>query len=246
MSDTSQGHGWWQATDGKWYPPESHPDYRPSAPSQSASVLPPAAQSYAQHTNPVVVVPTQPKKPLWKRWWFIALAVAIALIVIAAVASPKEDETPAESTHSTAAESIATEAPVASASADATPDTVPASPVATEPQASTAPAVVSQPAPESNLSPSQQNALRSAENYLSFMSFSRQGLIDQLSSEFGDQFPVDDATVAVDSLNVDWNEQAVGSAQNYLEMSGFSCQGLIDHSPPNSATSTPSNKRRTG
>ena len=27
MSDTSQGPGWWVASDGKWYPPENHPDY---------------------------------------------------------------------------------------------------------------------------------------------------------------------------------------------------------------------------
>ncbi len=26
MSDVSQGPGWWQAADGKWYPPETHPD----------------------------------------------------------------------------------------------------------------------------------------------------------------------------------------------------------------------------
>lgn len=26
MSDTSQGPGWWLASDGKWYPPEMHPD----------------------------------------------------------------------------------------------------------------------------------------------------------------------------------------------------------------------------
>lgn len=32
MSDTSRGPGWWIASDGKWYPPESHPDYRPLAP----------------------------------------------------------------------------------------------------------------------------------------------------------------------------------------------------------------------
>jgi hypothetical protein len=25
MSDTQQGPGWWQASDGKWYPPETHP-----------------------------------------------------------------------------------------------------------------------------------------------------------------------------------------------------------------------------
>jgi hypothetical protein len=39
---------------------------------------------------------------------------------------------------------------------------------------------------------------------------------------------VEDATVAVDSLSVDWNEQAVRSAKEYLEMSGFSCKGLIN------------------
>ena len=30
MSDTSQGEGWWLASDGKWYPPESAP--APAAP----------------------------------------------------------------------------------------------------------------------------------------------------------------------------------------------------------------------
>ena len=29
MSDTSQGPGWWQASDGKWYPPEQAPGYQP-------------------------------------------------------------------------------------------------------------------------------------------------------------------------------------------------------------------------
>ena len=31
MSDTSQGGGWWVASDSKWYPPEAHPDYRSHA-----------------------------------------------------------------------------------------------------------------------------------------------------------------------------------------------------------------------
>ena len=29
MSDVSHGPGWWQASDGKWYQPESHPNYVP-------------------------------------------------------------------------------------------------------------------------------------------------------------------------------------------------------------------------
>lgn len=74
----------------------------------------------------------------------------------------------------------------------------------------------------------QKNAVRSAEAYLRMSGFSRAGLIEQLSSEYGDGYEVSDATVAVDSLSVDWSEQAARSAKDYLEMSGFSCRGLID------------------
>ncbi|MBK0127824.1 Ltp family lipoprotein [Pantoea sp. S61] len=73
----------------------------------------------------------------------------------------------------------------------------------------------------------QTNAVRSAKQYLSMMGFSRDGLINQLSSDAGDGFDISDATVAVDSLNVDWNQEAVRSAKQYLTMMGFSCKGLI-------------------
>lgn len=73
----------------------------------------------------------------------------------------------------------------------------------------------------------QNNAVRSAKQYLSMMGFSRDGLINQLSSDAGDGFEISDATVAVDSLNVDWNQEAVRTAKQYLTMMGFSCKGLI-------------------
>lgn len=79
-----------------------------------------------------------------------------------------------------------------------------------------------------SLTAAQRNAVRSATSYLKMSGFSRQGLIDQLSSEYGDRFSVSDATVAVDSLNTDWRLQATRSAASYLKMSGFSCQGLIE------------------
>lgn len=74
----------------------------------------------------------------------------------------------------------------------------------------------------------QKNAVRSANNYLSMMGFSRSGLIEQLSSPSGDKFSKADATAAVDSMSVDWNAQAARSAENYLRMMGFSCDGLIE------------------
>ncbi|RMW07743.1 hypothetical protein ALP03_200201 [Pseudomonas amygdali pv. tabaci] len=73
----------------------------------------------------------------------------------------------------------------------------------------------------------QNNAVRSAKQYLSMTGFSRNGLIHQLSSDAGEGFDVSDATKAVDSMNIDWNQQAVRSAKQYLNMMGFSCKGLI-------------------
>jgi Host cell surface-exposed lipoprotein len=69
---------------------------------------------------------------------------------------------------------------------------------------------------------------RSAENYLDFSAFSRKGLIEQLSSEYGEGFSKADAIYAVNHLDVDWNEQAAKSAKNYLDQSAFSRQGLIE------------------
>jgi hypothetical protein len=78
-----------------------------------------------------------------------------------------------------------------------------------------------------NLTGPQKNAVRAAQSYLNISAFSRDGLIEQLSSQAGNGFNINDATKAVDSLNVDWNQEAVKSAKQYLKMMGFSCSGLI-------------------
>lgn len=36
MSDTPAGPGWWEASDGKWYAPELHPDRRPPPPPEES------------------------------------------------------------------------------------------------------------------------------------------------------------------------------------------------------------------
>lgn len=83
-------------------------------------------------------------------------------------------------------------------------------------------------AAQETLTGPQRNAVRSAQQYLEMTGFSRDGLIQQLSSEAGDGYSVADATAAVDSLSVDWNENAAKSARQYLGMTGFSCNGLIE------------------
>jgi hypothetical protein len=74
----------------------------------------------------------------------------------------------------------------------------------------------------------QENARRSAASYLDHSAFSRQGLIEQLSSEYGEGFSKADAIYAVNHIDVDWNEQAAKSAKSYLDHGAFSRQGLIE------------------
>lgn len=82
--------------------------------------------------------------------------------------------------------------------------------------------------PVANLTASQQHAVRVATSHLDGTSYSRQGLIEQLSAPHGQQFAVADATVAVDSLRIDWNAQAARSAAAHVGTNGFTCQELID------------------
>lgn len=90
------------------------------------------------------------------------------------------------------------------------------------------PPVESSPTSEAPQYPPQvEQARDSALSYLNYTAFSRNGLIDQLSSKYGDSYPKNVATQAVDSLDVDWNEQAAKAAQSYLDYTSFSCAGLI-------------------
>lgn len=71
----------------------------------------------------------------------------------------------------------------------------------------------------------ERNALRQAQNYLSFMPFSYSGLISQLEYE---GYTTEEATYAVDNCGADWNEQAALKAQDYLDFMSFSRDGLIE------------------
>ena len=70
MSDTSQGDGWWIASDGKWYAPEQHPDYPHGwPPPQQPAEPPPVAQPQPvvqpqPAAQPQPVAQPQPAQPV--------------------------------------------------------------------------------------------------------------------------------------------------------------------------------------
>ena len=121
--------------------------------------------------------------------------------------------------------------PAASPAAPAT--SAPAAPATKAPAPATSQPATSEPATSAPAAPagtvSQQQALESAKSYLDMgTGFSEKGLIDQLSSQYGEKFSVADATWAVAHSGADWNAQAVMSAKGYMKMGGFSRAGLID------------------
>lgn len=73
-----------------------------------------------------------------------------------------------------------------------------------------------------------RRALASAESYLEYSGFSKQGLYEQLSSDYGEGFTEAEAQYAVDHVDADWNQEAVESARSYLEHSPMSRDGLIE------------------
>ncbi len=100
MSDTSQGPGWWLASDGKWYPPqpqqaaptESQPQPADTVhtmqPRQSAPVpagaVGPQGPGWWQATDGLwyppqgtIIVQEAPKKKFYKRVWFWLLVVVV-------------------------------------------------------------------------------------------------------------------------------------------------------------------------
>lgn len=68
------------------------------------------------------------------------------------------------------------------------------------------------------------NAVRAANSYLSFMAFSRTGLIKQLEYE---GYSHADAEYAADNCGADWTNQAAKKATEYLSTQAFSRTGLI-------------------
>jgi hypothetical protein len=155
VSDMNMGPGWWQASDGKWYPP---------------------------HTAPVGSGPSDPRPGFFGthkvlKIGGILLAIFVLLGIIGAATGSGT-----RPTKLAASETPATTAPPATAPPTTAPPTTepPTVPPTTEPPTvppTTAPPVTAPPVTTPSLTLSQQNAIEAAQQYLSMGNgFSRLGL----------------------------------------------------------------------
>lgn len=60
-----------------------------------------------------------------------------------------------------------------------------------------------------------QNALKSAQSYSQNMHMSKQGIYDQLTSEYGEKFSSEAAQYAIDNLEADYKANALAKARTY-------------------------------
>lgn len=97
-----------------------------------------------------------------------------------------------------------------------------------------APAVSKQLTPEDKAEQGLQgNALaqmKTAISYLKMSNMSKQGLYDQLTSEYGSKMTAEEANAAINKLDplVNWNNLAVLSAKSYRDSMNLTGQGLSD------------------
>lgn len=71
-----------------------------------------------------------------------------------------------------------------------------------------------------------EQALKSAQNYVDTLHFSRQGLKQQLTSEYGSGFSEEAAEYALEHVDVDYKQEAIEAAESYLDAMSFSRQEL--------------------
>ena len=60
------------------------------------------------------------------------------------------------------------------------------------------------------------------------MHMSKAGVFDQLTSEYGGQFPEDAAQYAIDNVDADWKVNALESAKTYQESMSMSKEAIRD------------------
>lgn len=141
-------------------------------------------------TNEISNVYVQ-NKPLYKRVWFIILAVFIALIAIGVIigaVTDSDSDTASNNSSQNADSSISNDSKSSSESES-----------------------------DSSVPTEYKSALNKSKSYSSMMNMSKAGIYDQLTADAGEQFSAEAAQYAIDNLNADYNKNALKKAKSYQD-----------------------------
>lgn len=137
--------------------------------------------------------------PIYKKWWFWVIIVVVVFGIGAAAGSGKSDES-------------------------STTD-----PPANSDEQTKEKQDEQEQKPTDGATQEQKNALKKAESYAKVMHMSKQGIYDQLVSEYGEGFSAADAKWAIDHLEgIDWKANALAKAKSYYEQMNMSKNNVYD------------------
>lgn len=74
----------------------------------------------------------------------------------------------------------------------------------------------------------QSNALKKAQSYAKTMHMSKQGIYEQLVSEYGEGFTPEAAQYAIDNIDADWNANALYKAKSYQSSLNMSRKSIYE------------------
>ena len=101
-------------------------------------------------------------------------------------------------------------------------------PVATQPTGGTETQTPGETTPDQSVPTEYKNALTKAKVYSDTMHMSKQGIYDQLTSEYGEKFSPEAAQWAVDNLNANYNANALEKAKTYEKTMAMSPSAIHD------------------
>lgn len=155
------------------------------------------------------------KQPIFKKWWFWLIVVVVVIVAISSANTESDDE----KNDKTSGLSISINEDKKSAKSTEK-DAEKGSEKDADKKDSKVSNIFEDNKSDDNddgVSTEYKNALEKAEVYSNYMHMSKQGIYDQLVSEYGEKFPEDAAQYAVDNIEADWNKNALEKAKTYYE-----------------------------
>lgn len=164
------------------------------------------------------------KKPFYKRWYVWVLAIIIIFIAIpggndATVTTEVKEDPPSE------VQALVENEPV---EPEETEEEKALREAKEKEEKAAAKAKSEQKAKEESIPREYTAALKKAETYAAMMHMSKAGIYEQLTSEYGENFPIEAAQYAIDNIVWDWKENALKKAESYAEMMSMSNSAIYD------------------
>ncbi|MBT1162305.1 Ltp family lipoprotein [Bifidobacterium sp. SO1] len=148
------------------------------------------------------------KKPIWKRLWFWIVAVIVVIAISASMNGNSGNGSQSGTPQSSTGQSQQSDS--------AKSDTV------------DQPDDTSKQEEETKVPTEYKSALKQADTYANVMHMSKQGVYDQLVSEYGGKFSAEAAQYAIDNVKADWNANALAKAKSYQNDMAMSPEAIRD------------------